>query len=289
MCHVELKNLIKRTVTLIVWVSLLSPLVSQAQDSIGRVITTTGDVVAVAADGTERNLRRGSDVFLNEVITTSGNGSTQLRLNDGAMIALEGNSRFTVDEFDYDGEGGASDTVIMSMVEGSLRTVTGVIGDATGDTYQMNMPFASIGVRGTEYALVIDNTGRAWVAVFDGGVSLAPLGGGAPVFLGIGGDTDFAEVPDDSTITALQQADPALANVMGLTIVPISEAALINLANPDDANQDGPNNQPDAAGVFIDVDGNVLNVVDQETLQQVQNTLREQFPELLAPDPASPN
>ena len=80
---------------------------------------------------------------------------------------------------------------------------------------------------------------------------------------------------------------------MGLTIVPISKAAIIDLANPDDAdpaaNQDDANNPVDAAAVFIDVDGNAWNVVGQATLEQVQNTLREPFPDLLAPDPASPN
>ena len=109
-------------------------------------------------------------------ITTGARGNVQLGLTDGAMITLNEDTIFVVDDFQYDGEGGADDTVVMTMTRGTLRTITGVIGDATGDTYEMNTPFASIGVRGTEYGVVVDNTGRMGVVVFEGSITATTAG-----------------------------------------------------------------------------------------------------------------
>jgi hypothetical protein len=42
---------------------------------------------------------------------------------------------------------------ILNLLQGSLRKVTGEIGKWTEDIYELKTPVASVGVRGTEYAL----------------------------------------------------------------------------------------------------------------------------------------
>jgi len=164
----------------------------------------------------ERRIARGSEIFVGETITTGPRGSTQLRLIDGAIISLEVDSFFSVDEFEYDGAGGAADSVIMTMARGTLRTLTGTIGDDPADTYEFNTPFASIGVRGTEYAVVIDNSGRVRVFVFDGSISVAPSAGGLPTIVGLEGNSDAVDLSDDTTVSELSGDDipPAIQNLI---------------------------------------------------------------------------
>jgi hypothetical protein len=103
------------------------PAYVQAQDAIGRVIQTAGLVTAVNIAGDEREVARGSEIFESETITTGPSGNTKLRFTDGAVITLDADSFFTVDEYEYDGEGGAADSMIMTMARGTMRTLTGVI------------------------------------------------------------------------------------------------------------------------------------------------------------------
>ena len=220
---------------------LFTPIVAQAQDAIGRIIQTAGAVTAVNATGAERQIARGSEIFIGEAITTGPRGSAQLRLIDGAVISLEVDTVFTVDDYEFDGAGGAADTTIMTMARGTMRTLTGVIGDDPADIYEMNTPFASIGVRGTEYAVVVEPNGNVRVFVFDGSVSVSPpAGGGAPTIVGIGGDSDGVEVDDTMTVTEVALTDlpdNVQAQITGMTTEEISEARVNALPSPETAIQ----------------------------------------------------
>jgi len=115
----KLRSLIRNSLLPLTAVAfLMTPVFAQAQDAIGRVIQTAGLVTAVTPAGAERRLARGSEIFVDETITTGPQGNAQLRLTDGAVISLEMDSFFTVDDYEYDGPGGAADTTIMTMARG---------------------------------------------------------------------------------------------------------------------------------------------------------------------------
>src|SRR5690606_19318648 len=118
------------------------------------------------------------------------------RFSDASVVTLEEDSRFQVNDYSFDGAGGSDDTLVMTLLQGTLRTISGTVGEAAGDTYEMNTPFASIGIRGTEYGVRVTANGRTFVIVFDGGISLTPAGGGTPVDLGLDGTSDTADVQD---------------------------------------------------------------------------------------------
>jgi len=213
------------------------PVYVQAQDAIGRVIEATGLITATDAAGDERRLARGSEIFTSEVINTGPRGNTKLRLTDGAVLTLDADSVFTVNEYEFDGAGGAADSVIMTMARGTMRTLTGVIGDDPADTYEMNTPFASIGVRGTEYAIVVEASGRVRVFVFDGSIAVStPTGGGVPTVVGIEGDADSVEVDETQAVVELSPEDipPAIQEVIDtLDTTPVAESEVAALPSAD--------------------------------------------------------
>lgn len=276
---------------------LLTPLNAYAQDPIGRVIRASGGVTAVDPAGAERRLARGSELFVDEAVVTDRRGSTQLRLSDGALITLNEDTRFVVNEYVYDGAGGSDDSVVMSVVEGALRTVTGIIGEGQNDTYALNTPFATIGIRGTEFGVFVDAaTGRTRIAVFDGSIAVQPASGGGPTIVGLGGAADFVALEDDDTVIEVSEETPDIAELIETIVEAVSEADLANLPEPSEAVQQQQQQQLDSGtdaaeessdadaqgGALVDAIGNAQAATTeaerQAALQQLVESIIEVDP-----------
>jgi len=128
-----------------------------AADRAGRVLSLQGAVQATSADGDERLLADDGVIREGEVIRTRG-GRVQIRFQDGALVSLGPRTRFQVERYDRADNADASredggGSVVMELFRGAMRTITGAIGDSPGDEYRMETPVATVGVRGTQYAL----------------------------------------------------------------------------------------------------------------------------------------
>lgn len=130
-----------------------------AAEPAGRVIFSRGDITAVDADGVQRALVRDDVIYPGDTVRTAAQSMVDLRMRDDALISLDPESRFAVERYDL-GDGTGSNAV-MRFLRGALRTITGAIGKKEADTYQMHTPVATIGVRGTEYALQLCDAGCA--------------------------------------------------------------------------------------------------------------------------------
>jgi len=123
------------------------------------VVFFTGQPTLTAADGKTRKLARGDEVRDGETIDT-GDGRVQLRFRDGATMSLQPATRFRVERFRFSGpDGSEADGVVMTLVKGALRTVTGLLGKRDRTQYKVGTTVATIGIRGTEYGAVLDGSG----------------------------------------------------------------------------------------------------------------------------------
>lgn len=116
-----------------------------------------GDVTAVQADGARRSLTRGAEVQAGETVDT-GSGRTQLRFSDGAMVSLQPRTQFRIDAYEFKGETDGSEKGFFSLLKGAMRTITGAIGKADRKAYRLDTAVATIGIRGTEYAVAYGNS-----------------------------------------------------------------------------------------------------------------------------------
>ena len=62
---------------------LISSFSHAAAESIGKVILSFGQNVAVSADGVERVLKRQADIFAEDTLVTGTKGRLQVRFTDG--------------------------------------------------------------------------------------------------------------------------------------------------------------------------------------------------------------
>jgi hypothetical protein len=151
--------------------------------SVGRVIAAAGEVGTVRSNRAIP-LTAGAAIENGDLVTTGEASAAQLRFTDGTVVALRAKSEFRVDGYRFTGEDDGVSQAVFSLLKGGLRTLTGLIGKSRAESYRMRTPLATVGIRGTAYALVLcqrdcdaDEGGLApdgaYGVVFEGRVAVA--------------------------------------------------------------------------------------------------------------------
>lgn len=145
-------NLRKITaISLLVFGLLLSATMALASEA-ATVTHVSGPLAARKADGTTKAISIGSKVDEGDTVVTEKRTYARLKFNDGGEVTLKPNSQFMVEKYSFDKEKPKDDSALFSLIKGGLRTVTGQIGKrGNQDSYLMNTPTATLGIRGTIY------------------------------------------------------------------------------------------------------------------------------------------
>ncbi len=119
----------------------------------GRVVYSYGDVQATSNTGETRKLRRGGAVNEGDSINTN-NGRIQIRFTDGGFVALQPETTYRLDQYEFQGKTDGNEKSTFYLVEGGIRLVTGLIGRKNKETFKLQTPVATIGIRGTSGKVV---------------------------------------------------------------------------------------------------------------------------------------
>lgn len=142
---------------------------------VGVVAESEGSVIAVDQRKVSRKLNKNSAVFLGDKVITGEDGFVRLTMIDDAVLDLRCFSIMVIEEYALNTSSRRS---ILNLLQGSLRKVTGQIGKLTEDVYELKTPVASVGVRGTEYALrVFQSQGCGGTIDADDGLYLEVIKG----------------------------------------------------------------------------------------------------------------
>ena len=159
---------------------LLAPMAAYADA--GRFQFVYGKVEVIGTDGSSRPAKRGLQVREGETIRTSRRSAAQLKMVDGAALAVRPRTEVRIDQYSYERKP-KKDRSFFSLVRGTFRAITGLIGRNNRESYKVRTATATIGIRGSD-GLIGHNpaTGLTAVRTFDGGHSLtAPNQNGDPV------------------------------------------------------------------------------------------------------------
>ena len=114
-----------------------------------------GNVRLLGSDGVSRPARAGDALAPIERIETEPNAAAGVVLRDGTSLVVGPSSRLDLKEFHFDSttrDGG----ILISLVRGSLRMITGLIGKTQPDAVRVETPTATIGIRGTDFIVQAD-------------------------------------------------------------------------------------------------------------------------------------
>lgn len=136
--------------------SLLAASASAAP--IGRILVAVGDVSA-QRNGKTVPLKARAEIELGDLIKTGPASNAQIRLTDGAIIAIKPVTEFKFDDYQFTGKQDGTEKGAFSLIKGGFRTITGAIGKQNPQNYKVATPMANIGIRGTFYNLAICDSG----------------------------------------------------------------------------------------------------------------------------------
>ncbi len=142
---------------------------------IGEILFAVGERWKQDAKGAQRvEPKRGTALYVGDVLSTNDSGFLQIKMIDGAFISLRSNSRLRINSYHYDPEVPANNKVNLSLEEGVVRSVTGKAGENNRKRFRLNTPIAAIGVRGTDFTVFTD-ANQSQVAVARGGIVISPF------------------------------------------------------------------------------------------------------------------
>src|SRR6266849_6637088 len=153
----------------------------------GKVDFTIGNVTVTGADGRGQLLTKGAEVKSGDKIVSSVDCRTQIPFSDGAYVSLQPNTEFDVKEYRYSGKTDGSESALFGLFKGAMRTVTGLVGRANKNRYQITTTTATIGIRGTGGLIAIGADGSTLVTGTSGIWTLTNKGGTIDIPAGTAG------------------------------------------------------------------------------------------------------
>ena len=108
-------------------------------------------------DGEQKVLALGSDIFEKDTIKTGDKTKLQMIFNDETIVTLGKNSHFSVEEYLF--EDTKTPSVKFGMLRGAMRTITGKIGKIAPQKFSVETKTATIGIRGTNFSIIIEEDG----------------------------------------------------------------------------------------------------------------------------------
>lgn len=114
-----------------------------------------GEVRLVNANGESRPARSGDVLSLHDSIRTPADAGASAVLRDGTTLVVGPSSQVDLKQYRFDAtthEGG----MLVSLLRGSLRMITGLLGKAHPEAVKVETTSATVGIRGTDFIVEAD-------------------------------------------------------------------------------------------------------------------------------------
>ena len=122
----------------------------------GFLKTLKGSVQLLEAPGSTARAAQAGDALLpGGRVTTGPESAASVVLRDGSTLVLGPSSQVELKAFSFDAtthEG----SLLASLVKGSLRMITGLLGKSHPEAVRIETQFAFVGVRGTDFIVQAD-------------------------------------------------------------------------------------------------------------------------------------
>jgi len=154
------------------------------------------------------------------VITTGTGAQVVLRFDDGQQVVLNENTVFRIVDFRYREAEAGGDRAIFDLLRGALRMISGAVVARNSGNFQLRIPQATIGIRGTDFMVALVNP--AYTNVLHGAISVSNSGGNTVLGAGSFGSVASANalavsIPSSALPAAASSAFSSMGAVAGVT------------------------------------------------------------------------
>lgn len=142
----------KTTILLCAVLLTIISTMAQAAELAGTIGNMSGALVVQRTDGTIKVLAPKAEIFAGDLLITAKDSYAQVNMNDGTQMTMRPNSNLRIEAFQFRKDDPKEDNVVLRLLKGGFRTVTGLIGKrGNADAYRLHTATATIGVRGTDF------------------------------------------------------------------------------------------------------------------------------------------
>ena len=199
-------------------VLLLLGATAAAAESVGEIVQVQGVMFARTASGASRVLALHSPVDRGDVLVTGRDTFARVRFVDRGEVLLRPGTQLRVSFYAYDERKPDGDSAVLDLIKGGLRAITGLIGKRSPQTVRFDTIVATLGVRGTEFGVllcagdcggILDGEGNAppdgLHTDVESGTIVLTNGAGEQLF----GAGTSGYVPNATTLPALVDTSPS--------------------------------------------------------------------------------
>jgi hypothetical protein len=130
--------------------ALLLAAAGAGAQSAGEVEFSRGVGFAQTPGQTPRTLGKGLPLREGDRLTTSDGGSAIIKLEDGTRMTVRPNSELVLTQYHFR-ENAPDNSMLMQLVRGGFRAVTGLISKGAPNAARVQTSTATIGIRGTDF------------------------------------------------------------------------------------------------------------------------------------------
>lgn len=183
---------------------------AEAATAIGKVTRLQGECVGLF-EGKTTPLAEGAAIHLDETITTGADARLELTFEDETKLTIGEKASVKIDAFVYQPRGLGNR--FGAAITGPFRYVSGKLMKTSASSAEVETPFATIGIRGTDiWGGPVD--GKSGVFLFEGAATVTNNAGAAALDTpGEGVDIETAAPPGPVTNWPREKIDRAIATV----------------------------------------------------------------------------
>jgi hypothetical protein len=143
---------------------LLTLSISSYSAGIGKVSDNKGTACEVQRGKTKLSGVKGADIESMDTYVTVGCVSN-ITFKDDTKVKVNENSRLVIDDFVFDPKKSDAGKLALKVGMGTVRYASGQISKNNPQQVAVSTPTATIAVRGTDFSMVVDETGQSLVVL----------------------------------------------------------------------------------------------------------------------------
>jgi len=148
-----------RTITRATFLALAALALPCAAAPEAGLVKTMKGTVSVERAGQRMSATIGMPVQEKDVVTTGADGSVGITFTDSSMLSVGPNSVLALDRYAFDAATGKG-ALEANLAKGTLAAISGKMVKRSPESMKIRTPAAIMGVRGTEFVVKVDDSGR---------------------------------------------------------------------------------------------------------------------------------
>jgi hypothetical protein len=194
----------------------------------------------------------------------TSNGRLGITFLDDSQVRLTEHSELIIDEFIYDPDPSKS-KMALQFASGTARFITGKLATIDKENITINTPSATIGIRGTDFTVTVDELGRSLVI-------LLPDDDGLPsgeIVVATAMGQVVLNKPYQATTVSMFETKPTNPVILNLTLELIDNMLIVNKPQEiqEDEREDGGSNTSILDVDFLEFDDLEIDYLAEDELE----------------------